>query len=115
MNSDNKTYLIYEKYAKNSGYNNKFTKDVNVESLFSSNHNYTEGDEAVKNHNKFCETYRNDIKIPELITSYNGLYNPFYFVYCVDGLEYRILIICIDNLVLEKYFRELKAYRNKNF
>ena len=106
MDSDNKTYLIYEKFAKNSGFNNKFTKNITVESLFTSDYEYLEGNESLDSHNKFCESYRNDFKIPESLINYNGLYNPYYFVYSVDGLQYRILIICVDNKILEKYFRE---------
>jgi SNF2 family DNA or RNA helicase len=108
MNADNKTYLVYEKYAKNSGYNNKFTKGITVENLFSSDYPYTEGDEAIKNHNKFCDTYRSDIKISESLTDHNGLYYPYYFNYSVDGLQYRILIICVDNEKLENFYSEGK-------
>lgn len=113
MSSDNKTYLIYEKYAKNSGFNNKFTKNITVESLFMSDYPYFEGIEAIKNHNKFCETYRSDMKVPETLLNYNGLYNPYYFVYVLDGLQYRILILSIDNLVLSKYFRETQNIPEK--
>jgi SNF2 family DNA or RNA helicase len=109
MNSDNKTYLVYEKYAKNSGFNNKFTKNITVESLFMSDYAYLEGIDAIKGHNSFCETYRSDMKVSETVLNHDGLYNPYYFVFSLDGLQYRILILCVDNLVLSKYFSETKS------
>lgn len=115
MNSDNKTYLVYEKYAKNSGFNNKFTKNITVESLFSSDYKYLEGREALNEHNKFCESYREDLKVNDSILEHNELYNPYYFVFSIDGLQYRILIICIDNLILERYFRETNNIPEQEF
>jgi SNF2 family DNA or RNA helicase len=115
MAQENKTYLIFDKYAKNSGYNNKFTKNITVESLFSSDNEYVEGQEAINQHNSFCDKYRTDLRIPETLMNYNGLYNPYYFVYSIDGLQYRILIIVVDNDILEKYFNEKKNIPESEF
>jgi SNF2 family DNA or RNA helicase len=115
MVQDNKTYLIYDKYAKNSGYNNKLTKNITIESLFSYDYKYTEGFEAIKQHNEFCETYRKDLKIPSNLMDYNDIYYPYYFVYEIDGLTYRIMVIRVDNEILEKYFKEQKNIPESDF
>jgi SNF2 family DNA or RNA helicase len=109
------TYFICDKHAKNSSYNNVLTVNITIESLFSSDHNYLEGDEAIDKYNLFCDSYRADLKVPATLKQHKNLYIPYYFVYSINGLEYRILIIGINTIILEKYFREKKEIPELEF
>lgn len=107
MEQDGKTYLIYDKYAVNNSLDNKFTKNITVETLFLSDYNYFCDSEALHQHNEFCEKNDStDHKIPANLLDHNNLYSLYYFVYSIDGLEYRILILCVDNYRLEQCFNQ---------
>jgi SNF2 family DNA or RNA helicase len=115
MNQEKIVYLVFDKYAKNSGFDNKFTKNVNVETLFSGDYEYYEGDNAIKEYNKFFEKTREDLKIPETLTNYNGLYNLYYFVYSVNGLEHRFLVVGVNTEKLEQNFKNNNEIPESNF
>lgn len=105
-NHDNKTYLIIDKYVSASdksvlpsrSYNNNLTKHITVESLFSSNHKYIEGSDAIRLYNE----HNTQQKISVSITNHNGLYTPYYFVFENGKLEYRVMLVAVDNDLLSK-------------
>lgn len=102
-----KKYLIYEKYANNHNFTNELTKNIDVEYLFSSEINYSEGVNAIKDHKLFCEkTKRQNQIIPEIILEYIDLYYPYYFSYDENGMEYRFLVFSIDIKKIENYYEK---------
>lgn len=100
-NNDNKTFLIMDKYVGGSrAYNHKLTLDVTVETLFMSNNECLVGNEALELYNK----HNPNEKIPVTLFDYAGLYDLNYFVYTNNGLEFRIMIVIVDNNLLGKYY-----------
>jgi SNF2 family DNA or RNA helicase len=103
-NQDNKTYLVVDKYVSSidksilasRSYNNNLTKNITVEGLFSSNNKYVEGNEAIRLYNE----HNVQQKIPVTITKHKGLYTPYYFIFENGKLEYRIMLVAVDNNIL---------------
>jgi len=110
MNSDECEYLFYDKAVGNDhGYNNKLTKDVTIDSMFSSNHPFFEEKCAITEFNKFGKNYEfpNDLELT--------LYYPYVFHYSVSGAKIKITIVAVNKKLLEKYVLEKKPIPNKNF
>jgi SNF2 family DNA or RNA helicase len=99
-------YLIFEKYAKGSSFNSKFTKYINAETLFTSENKYIEGLSALNEHNEYVKKINsNHLCIKnDVVEKYGNIYNPYYFKYNIDGLEYRFLVFFVNTKNLEEYY-----------
>jgi SNF2 family DNA or RNA helicase len=110
--NDNKTFLITDKYVAGSrAYNHKLTKDITVETLFLSDYKCVESTEALQLYNK----YNSGEQIPTSLLSHNGLYNLNYFVFTNNGLDYRIMILIVDNDILIQHHTNGQAIPDVNF
>ena len=111
--TDNKsTFLFYDKAVEdNHGINNRLTKDITMEMIFTSNHNFVEGKLAVKEYNKIFPDKSN--VLPENI-NYN-LYNLYMFNYVEAGANVRVTIIEIKNDKLKEYVVNKIPIPNKEF
>lgn len=54
MNVDGYTYIIYDKFAKNHSYNNPNTSGISIDTLFASDAETIEGEEAIINYNNYA-------------------------------------------------------------
>lgn len=97
--ADNKsTFLFYDKAVEdNHGIQQPLTKNITMESIFTSNHKYTEGTQAIKNFNKLFP----DNAIPEHLDA--NLYNAYLFSYLDGGANIRITVIEVKNDKLKYY------------
>lgn len=111
--ADNKsTYLFYDKAVNdNHGISHPLTKDITMESIFSSNHNYIEGRKALEEFNRVFPD-RNYAIISNLDFS---LYNIFLFSYQDGGATIRITVIEINNEKLKHYVETKIPIPNKEF
>lgn len=110
MSSEDYTYLFYDKAVGNDhGYNNKITKDVTIESMFTSDNQYFDGKDAIDEFNKFGGIY----EIPENLDL--KLYTPYLFHYSNSGAQVKITIIAINKKILEEIVVKKQKVPNKEF
>ena len=100
---DNKTYLIYEKNVNGKGYNNPLSIKITPETLFSSDYQYFENKEAMLLYNEDNLS----CKLPSLL-DYGELYCLYYFVYDVNGLVHKVMLVAVDNILLNEYYEKNK-------
>jgi SNF2 family DNA or RNA helicase len=95
LKSENETtYLLFDKYAAgHRGYNNKMTKDITIETLFTSDNVYVQGQTAYD----LFKSQNSTGDFPENLLKHDGLYEFYYFVYSNGGVEYRFAILAVDN------------------
>ena len=94
MADNNSTYLFYDKAVDdNHKFGNKLTVGITIEGLFSSNYNYVEGPQAIKEINK-CFPDENYSMCDNLDFS---LYNIYLFSYNETGAQIRIIVVEINN------------------
>ncbi|ATZ80413.1 DEXDc helicase [Bodo saltans virus] len=106
------TYLLFDKYASgHRGYNNKMTKDITVDTLFSSDYIYLQG---MKAFNLF-KVQNPLIEIPINLLNHDGLYDFYYFTYTDGGVEYRFSILSIDNKKLSDILLNNKPIPENKF
>jgi len=107
---DEYTYLIFDKAVENDhSYTNKITSSITIGELFSSNHNYVEGQNAINEFNKFNNVEKITEKLDE------NLYKPYLFNYTLNGVRIKIIIVGINNNVLENYVISKTQIPNINF
>ena len=110
MSSDDYTYLLFDKAVDNDhGYNNKITKDISIENMFSSNYEYFEGMQTILEFNKFGGIY----EIPKDLNL--ELFHPYMFYYSNLGVNLKITIIAVNKKVLENYVINKIHIPNNNF
>jgi SNF2 family DNA or RNA helicase len=110
MNGDDCVYLFYDKAVGNDhGYNNKLTKDITIDNMFSSNYQFFEEKSAIIEFNKFGQNY----ELPKDLDL--TLYYPYVFSYSVSGAKIKVTIIGVNKKLLEKYVTEKKEIPNKQF
>lgn len=110
MMDDIYTYLFYNKSSdSNNGYANKITKNITIDSLFSSNNSYIEGDICIEKFNTYNKVHL--IPIDLNIT----LYYPYFFDYIENNTAIQILIIKINSIILEKHITDKINIPNKDF
>jgi SNF2 family DNA or RNA helicase len=114
MSTDEYTYLIYDKAVDNDhGYNNKLTKELTIESMFTSDNEYYEGCAAIKETKKFGEIYQ----LPEdlIVEKENDLYNVYLFHYLYVGAKINITIVAVNKKLLEQLVIKKQHIPHKDF
>lgn len=112
MGDKKRTYLFYDKAVDdNHSIDNKLTKNVTLELLFSSNYNYVEGYDAICNFNK-CFPDKNYIITNTLNLE---LYKVYLFTYNEMGATIRATVVEINNEKLMEYVLNKKPIPNKDF
>lgn len=113
MQSDNTTYLVYDKYCGDHAFDNKYTKDIIVSQLFSSDYQYLEGNPAIKKFNEYGGMYT----IPEDLDL--ALYTPYLFTVPIKtdkktNVNATITIVAVDTILL-KEMEQTNNISNKDF
>lgn len=106
MESEGNTYLIYDKAAdKDHAFNNPLTKNITIETIFSSDYPFYEGIEAINEFNTCFKNNSIDI-IPDDINL--DMYNVYLFYYKLNGVAIKITLLSVNNKKLAK------CVKNKN-
>jgi len=101
MQSDNITYLIYDKFAGDHAYDNAITKSITVAELFSSDYQYYEGEDAIKTFNEYGGIYHIPLDLnEEVFTVY------LFTVKVKSKMNAVITVIGVNNIHLEMSVRE---------
>ncbi len=102
MNSDNNTYLFYDKKYKNqSNYNNEKTNNITIESLFSGDYNYLDHDASIIKFNELNSINHINKNINK------NIFTVMLFTNNLD-LDLIITLISVNNIELEKFIEEKK-------
>lgn len=110
MTDDNFVYLFYDKSTgTDHGYNNKLTKNITIDLLFTSDHKYTDGKTAINDFNELDELYQ----LPKDLNL--SLYSPYFFSYSLGGVQTKSMIVGVNAKLLEKYVRGKNAIPQKDF
>lgn len=107
MNSDNTTYLFYDKKYKNqSNYNNEKTNNITIESLFSDDYKYLDHDNSILKFNELNSINQIDKNINK------NIFTVMLFTNKLDS-DLVITLISIDNIELEKFIKENESDINE--
>ena len=105
MSTDDYAYLFYDKAAgSDHGYQNAFTKNITIESMFTSDNKYFEGIEAINEFNKFGGIYTMPVDL------FPMLYNVYLFHYVEAGVKIKVAIVAVNKKELKKYIVEKKSF-----
>jgi len=97
MNIEGNTYLFYDKFCEDHGYQNKNTQNISFNDLYNSDYTLFQGKNAINEFNKFGGIY----KINDNIDI--NFYELSFFIIpkTTDKLEIKILCVCVNHQKLK--------------